>query len=266
MKIIFIILLIIVALVVLVVFIGPILGIGAAILYVFKKSTEKKSSEFLQQEKLEMEQKVNSLKEDIDAWQNYSLADITNNIKYTFSRGLSNRIHGRILSRDGTPVIAFQRIDRGLYTNTRIVACSTDFKLYFEYTTAGNVIYYNDVCIGKINTNMQLVNANNQVIGKLNRNQAHIEKTGTANYTVQFNSGKSVNLYASYDRKVFLKNPFFKRVNAPTWMERQPKIAVEPGEPYSLVTENTDMNSEEIKWITAIATFEAVYYSFNFMT
>ncbi|PZO28884.1 MAG: hypothetical protein DCF13_07860 [Flavobacteriaceae bacterium] len=46
---------------------------------------------------------------------------------------MSNKLSGHIYSQNGSPIISFQIIDIGIYTNSRIIASTTDFKIYFEY-------------------------------------------------------------------------------------------------------------------------------------
>lgn len=241
-------------------FLAPFLGTGFLIGYVIKNSLQKKTPEFLQNEKLEMEAKVESLKQDLDNWKNATLFDITNDIEYSYKKAMSSRLTGHINSQNQSPIIAFQRIDRGLYINSRILACSTDFKIYYEYTNNEILVFYDDSYLGKIINNAVITNALNLQIGTCNQDSLNNPNS----YCIEFGAGTVAEIVKNSDRKNFVKNPFYKRVNSPYEFERHQINFREAASPNSLIHSVETTDPKEIKWIIAIAIFECVYHGFDF--
>lgn len=241
-------------------FIIPLLGTGVLLGYVLRNLFQKRTSEFLQNEKLEMEQKVNKLKEKLESWKNFTPYDITNHMTYFFRKSMSNKLTGYIYSQNDSSIIAFQRIDRGIYTNSRIVACSTDFKIYYEYAHNEILVFYDDVYFGKIINGTTITNSLHVPIGICNRNNPHNKH----NYSIEFGSDTVAELIKNSDRKNFVKNPFYKRPNSPYKFERDQLNYREASSPNSLVTMIETTNPEEIKWINIIGIFECIYYGFDF--
>lgn len=116
-------------------------GFIVLVLFVTHQAT-KKSPEFLQQEKLQMEEKVHLLKKEISNWKPDSLKNVTNGIDYSYVKSMTSKLTGHIISTDNVPIIAFQRIDRGMFTNSRILAASTDFKIYCEFKNKEKLFFF----------------------------------------------------------------------------------------------------------------------------
>lgn len=238
----------------------PFLGTATIIGYVIKNSLQKKTPEFLHNEKIKMEEKVNDLKEKIENWHKFTVNDITNNIQFTYIKAMSNKLWGRIYSQNNLPIIAFQRIDRGIYTNSRILASSTEFKIYFEYSNNENLVFFNDTYFGKIVNNSVILNSINVQIGKYNRNVVDSQN----NYLVEFGAKQNALIFKNADRKNFITNPRFTRVNDPIEAKRSIKNYRETPQSNSLVNISNELSGEELKWIIAISVFESIYYGFEF--
>ncbi|TPG38473.1 hypothetical protein [Flavobacterium pectinovorum] len=237
----------------------PFLAIAFLIFYVIKRSTKKKSPEFLRNEKVEMERKVNEIKNDIESWKNYTPQDITNYMTYSFRKSMSNTLTGKIYSSDNSPIIAFQRIDRGLYANARIVASTTDFKIYIEYSNNEKLFFFDDVYLGKIINNSVIVNPLHVQIGTCNRDNSYNQ----TNYTIELHSKKIAEINKNSDRKTIVKSQYYKPSrsgsNFKTTLDSR---EVEPS--FALVNSIDTGDSEELKWIISIAIFESIYYGFDF--
>jgi hypothetical protein len=242
------------------IFLIPFLGTGILFGYVLKNSLQKKSPEFLEKEKLEMEVKVSSIMSELEPWKKFSVADITNNLQYSFRKWMANVITGKMLSRDGSPVMVFQRIDRGIYVDSRTIARSTDFKIYFEYKGNENLIYFNDKYFGKIINNCEVVNSLHERVAVYYRKM--IDEQGM--FTVEFTSKNKYKLAANYDRKVFVTNPFYDRPSSPIPIKRRLKVYRDPGPSFSLVEPIDIDDPNEKNWVIVIAVFEAIYFGFDF--
>lgn len=238
--------------------ISSIFGTAFFIGHVFKKSVEKKTPDFLKAEKLEMEQKVNSLKKSIVDWNKYSLSDITNNLEYSYKKWITNTLTGHILSQDGNRIIAFQRLERGIHLDCRILACSTEFKCFYEIKHEEIIIEYNDKYFGKINHLKDILDSSNNKIGTLNRNNSNNK------YVINFDSKNTLEINKSYDNKRFVKNIFYEKPNSPYSYERDMIKYREPYQEYSLMNNNETLDTEELKWAIAIGIYESIFYSFDF--
>ena len=72
-------------------------GFAAMIGYIIKNSLQKKTPEFLHNEKIEMENKVLDLKKELQANHLFSVDEITNDIKYSYSKAMSNKLSTALL-------------------------------------------------------------------------------------------------------------------------------------------------------------------------
>ncbi|MBW1656489.1 hypothetical protein GSY47_13915 [Flavobacterium quisquiliarum] len=215
----------------------------------------KKSPEFLQNEKLQMEEKVKKLKKDILNWKSDSLKNVTNGMDYSFVRSMTNKLTGVLNSNDGTPIIAFQRVDRGIFVNSRILASSTDFKIYCEFKNEEKIFYFNDVYLGKIVKHFDILDASNNKIGRCNR------KTSQPSFTVDFRFGKAAEILKNSDRKFMVQRRYRKRNQ---WESEMVFRDLPP--PTNLILSLNTTDPEELKWVISLTVFEAVYYGFSFVS
>lgn len=147
------------------------------------------------------------------------------------------KLSGHIYSQNGSPIISFQIIDIGIYTNSRIIAITTDFKIYFEYKNNENLVFYNDVYLGKIINNTTIVDDTHQSLGRFNRNNINNENR----FAIELN-GKPALLFKNSDKKNY---------------REAPQIAL-------LVNLITQANEIELIWVTALSIFESIYFGFEF--
>ena len=215
----------------------------------------KKSPEFLQNEKLQMEEKVKKLKKDILNWKSDSLKNVTNGMDYSFVRSMTNKLTGVLNSNDGTPIIAFQRVDRGIFVNSRILASSTDFKIYCEFKNEEKIFYFNDVYLGKIVKHFDILDSSNNKIGRCNR------KTSQPSFTVDFRFGKAAEILKNSDRKFMVQRRYRKRNQ---WESEMVFRDLPP--PTNLILSLNTTDPEELKWVISLTVFEAVYYGFSFVS
>lgn len=215
----------------------------------------KKSPEFLRNEKVQMEEKVSALKKDIISWKNDSVQNVTNGMDYSFVRSFTNKLTGVINSNEGIPIIAFQRIDRGIFVNSRILASSTDFKIYCEFKNEEKIFYFNDVYLGKIVKHFDILDASNNKIGRCNR------KTSQPSFTVDFRFGKAAEILKNSDRKFMVQRRYRKRNQ---WESEM--VFRDLPLPTNLILSLNTNDPEELKWIISLTVFEAVYYGFSFVS
>ena len=230
---------------------------GLFMMYVIRKSTEKKSPAFLALEKYEMTQKVNELKQKIRPWKQLSINTITNSTLHSYKRWTSRIATGRIQDSSYEPVVAFKQIERGLYTEGHIVASTTAFDLYFVYTRTENTIYYDGQLLGVIAKNGTVYNANTTAIGKTNR-VTNRNDPDYGHYSVFLNGRYVAEINKSSDLKAFKRNILHDPHNKTFG---KPFIYTGPKQVYELVKAADGITEEELKWVNAIGIFECVMFS-----
>lgn len=234
---------------------------GFFMVYVIKKSTEKKAPEFLALEKYEMTQKVNELKQKIQPWNRLSINTITNSTLHSYKRWTSRIATGRIQNSNYEAVVAFKQIERGLYTEGHIVATTTAFDLYFVYTRTENTIYYDGQLLGVIANNGTIYNAAITAIGTTNR-KTNRRDPDYGRYSVFLNDRHVAEINKSSSLNNFRRNILYKpHGNTPN--SRRPFIYTGPKQVYELVKATDDITEEELKWVNAIGIFECVLYSID---
>jgi len=229
-------------------------GFIVLVLFVVHQLT-KKSPEFLQKEKVQMQEKVNILKKDIIDWKPDSLKNVTNGMDYSFVKSMSSALTGVINSNEGLPIIAFQRIDRGIFVNSRILANSTDFKVYCEFKNEEKIFFFNDAYLGKIANHFDILDAANNKIGRCNR------KNSQASFKIEFRFGIAAEIRKNSDRKNLVQRRYRKRDE---WKSRLEFRDVPS--PTNLILSLNTTDEEELKWIISLTIFEAVYYGFSFVS
>lgn len=236
-------------------FFGGLFSIGLII----KKSTEKKTPEFLANEKLEMKKSVDSLKGKLQDWKDYSLNDITNNLEYKYLRWITSKLSGTIKATDGNKIIAFERRQRGNYIDCRICASSTDFDYFIEYKNNITTIEFNGEYLGKIENEKIIYNASNSKVASLDR---HSDEN---KFFIHFENGVSVQINRSFDNKIFINNPQFASWH-PRRIRMRQVIAREPYQPYVMMNEINTFDDYTKQWIIALVLKETIYNSFSFVT
>lgn len=231
--------------------------LGSAKLFfsAFKGISGRQTPADFEKERHQMEGKVNIMKNSLVSWGGHTINDITNDLDYNYVKWFPSKLTGYIISPNNENLIAFQRIEAN---DCRILAESTEFKMFFEYTYPELTIDFNGIYLGKIVNFMQILDHDGYLIGHLDRNNP------SDSYTVTFNSGREIKIKKSRDNKGHKRNPAFRfekdrRKNKPL------TIKIPQYTPYSLInTRYHDLDFEEMKWVAAIAIFESVNYSFTF--
>jgi len=232
---------------------------GLIMVYVIRKSVEKKSPAFLALEKYEMAQKVNELKQKIQPWKRLGINTITNSTLHSYVRWTSRIATGRIQDSNYEAVVAFKQIERGFYTEGHIVAATTAFDLYFVYTRTENTIYYDGQLLGVIAKNGTIYNAGTTAIGKTNR-ITNSRDPDYGRYSVFLNDRHVAEINKSSDLKAFKRNILHDPHNK---IFGKPFIYTGPKQVYELVKASDDITEDELKWVNAIGIFECILFSID---
>lgn len=237
---------------------GSFFGSAFMLGYVIKKSTEKKSPEFLLKEKTEMQVKVQEMKQRLDAESEAEIHDITNDLDYSYKRWITSILTGYMNNPHGKKVLAFQRRQRGNNIDCRILAQTLNTSYYFEMNPVETIVETNGKKRGSILSSGDIVTVDNRTIGSMLRIGMPEE------YTIEFRSGASATIKGSRDNKPFINNIWFERVNHPIPIRRKPHVYRPPYDPYSMVSGYTTLTPEEKEWVIAAAILESLVYSFSF--
>lgn len=238
----------------LVMFIGPAVLIGVVI----KKSTEKKSPEFLINEKVEMQQKVAEMVTKLEHQGDIQLSDITNDLDYSYKRWITSILTGYMNAPSGEKVLAFQRRQRGNDIDVKILAQTKSKSFYFDMNPLETIIDINGKRLGSITRAADIVNAGGQTIGTMLRLGMPEE------YSIDFKSGNSATIRGSFDNKMFVNNIHFERANHPIPIRRMRKVFREPYTPYAIIKDHSALTAEEAEWVMTAAILESLVYSFSF--
>lgn len=230
------------------------LGSAKIFFSAFKGINGRKTSADFENERIKMEGKVNQMKMSLVPWNGHTINDITNDLDYNSLKWFPSKLTGYIISPNNENLIAFQRIEAN---DCRILAESTEFKIFMEYNYPELTVDFNGIYLGKIVNFMQILDHDGYLIGHLDRNNP------SDSYTVTFNSGREIKIRKSLDNKGY------KRKNSMRTRRRgklEPlTVKTEQYTPYSLINVRYhDLDFEELKWIAAIAVFESVNYSYTF--
>ncbi|GAA5085905.1 hypothetical protein GCM10023210_07170 [Chryseobacterium ginsengisoli] len=230
------------------------LGTAKIFFSAFKGINGRKTPADFENERIKMEGKVHQMKMSLVPWNGHTINDITNDLDYNSLKWFPSKLTGYIISPNNENLIAFQRIEAN---DCRILAESTEFKIFMEYNYPELTVDFNGIYLGKIVNFMQILDHDGYLIGHLDRNNP------SDSYTVTFNSGREIKIRKSRDNKGY------KRKNSMITRRRgklEPlTVKTEQYTPYSLINVRYhDLDFEELKWIAAIAVFESVNYSYTF--
>ncbi|MEE1899953.1 hypothetical protein V1389_16515 [Flavobacterium rakeshii] len=236
----------------------PFSGGAFFIYYVYKKSTEKKSEVFLTGENNDMIAKVNHMKSNLVKWNVSDLNKVSNNLSLNFTKGFSRKVTGYINTLDNKALIAFQRIDRGLRADGKIIAGSTEFSVRIEYENSLKKVYFNNEFIGEINSQLSISNSTGKLIGALTRS-GYASKDP---YKVIFNGVVIAEIFPSHELSPVVRNPLYRLGKKSYGI---PHYEVTGHGTVHEVLKLIDIPDEEQrKWLTVIVIFEIVFYGFSF--
>ncbi|MEO0404756.1 MAG: hypothetical protein AAF193_07795 [Bacteroidota bacterium] len=154
------------------------------IVWIIKLATKPKSAQFVQNEQKAMQDKVLKKKSDLTPWQGHTYMDITSAMMYTYVKGFSNKLKGKIFSPNRNAIVVFDRVERGMAANGYMYASSTDFDIFYEINVDQFKIKFNDELLGEIRKSGDII-VNGAKIG----NAKHPPKASFSVSFVRFRSG-----------------------------------------------------------------------------
>jgi len=235
-------------------------GLGYVIYLVVKKSKEKENPGALQSEKQEMRSKNLPNRANLHPWNKNAISQLSNKMEYNYSKGISQKLNGYLLTLDNIALISFRRVERGLASSlTRISAISSEFELFYEKNKEEITIELDGQYFGKIINNHLLMDKNNQQIGSitlgLNKPYPY--------HTIKFNNQPVADIIKNSDRRTVVKNRLYRR-NPTSSMQKDLYREKHVSESIELVNLLREPNPIEYQWIVYLSIFEGVYNGFDF--
>lgn len=235
-------------------------GFGYLIYLVVKKSKAKENPEALKSEKQEMRSNNLPNRAKLHPWNKSAISQLSNEMEYTYSKGISQKLNGYLQTLNKEPLISFRRIERGLASSlTRISAVSSEFELFFEKSQEEITIELDGQYFGKVVKNQFLVDKDNNQIGEITR---EINKKYNY-YTVKFNNLPVADIMKNSDRRTVVKNRLYRR-NPTSSMQKDLYREKHVSECTELVDLLKEPNPIEHQWIVYLSIFEGVNYGFDF--
>ena len=226
--------------------------------WIILKSTKKLTPEEQEDEKSKKRAKLIESSKKLIPWKPEYISKISNNLEYHYIKGFSQKFNGFIKSKSDEKLIVYRRTDRGMKVNSRIMAATSAFEVYYELNERINKIYFNDKYFGQIEDNKVLKNAKGEIIGAITRDQNR-----ASSYSLIINGKSIADIVKNSDRRTFVKNRFYDsdyRISDfnPLYTERevQPEI--------NIPNVKEDMEQEEYNWVLSVSIFEVVYYGLDF--
>ncbi|WP_420573542.1 hypothetical protein [Kordia sp.] len=141
-------------------------GFAVLIAFVIKKSTTPKTKEFIEDERNKMRQNVLQKRKKLAAHKTEMYREVTDAMTYNYTKAVTYaKISGFIYNENRKPVVAFERIERGMNTKGHLVAMTKKQTFLFEFTGLAATFYCDNALLGSFDTSGTIYDANQQAIG-----------------------------------------------------------------------------------------------------
>ena len=143
-----------------------VMGPGVYFIYrIIKKSVTPKTDDYIQNEKKEMEARVQAQIAELEPMNGLDYNAVTSAMQYTYKKTTSVYIKGKVFSPERKPIIAFDRVERGLTGAGYLIAASSSFSLWIDFDDRYMKYTLNGELLGEVLPSGDLVNANGEKIG-----------------------------------------------------------------------------------------------------
>lgn len=183
-------------------------------------------------------------------WSGNTVEDLTFNISTYHVRSFTSRLGGKMYTDEGIPLIAFNRESRGMRTNGKIEAHSSDFRFLINIRDDSFGVILNGKPLGIIQSSGIILNADRKPIGSA----VHPPKASFDVLGVKMRVGDTQFPVELYGKKLATI-----RVS-PTSSDSATLTINEnfPGD--TIVKVHEKLTPEEEMWLVAFAIIEVVYH------
>ena len=184
------------------------------------------------------------------AWSEHTVEDLTFNISTYAVRSFTSRLRGKMYDEEGLPLIKFNRESRGMRTNGKIEANSTDFHFLINIRDDNFGVIFNGKPLGIIQSSGVIVNADRKPIGSA----VHPPKVSANILGVKLRFADNMFPVNLYGRQIATM-----RVS-PTGSDSASLTLNENFQGDTIVKIHTEVTEEERMWLVAMSIIEVVYH------
>lgn len=183
-------------------------------------------------------------------WSECSVEDLTFNISTYHVRSFTSKLGGKMYDGAGRPLITFYRESRGMNTNGKIEASSTNFNVLVNIRDDNFGVIINGKPLGIIQSDGVLLNAERRVVGqaihppKISAHALGVKvRFGDTQFPVQLNGRHIATVRVS-----------------PTASDHASLTLNENFQGDTIVKVHEKLSEEEEMWLVAFAIIEVVYH------
>lgn len=211
------------------------------IAFVMKKSKDVRNQEFLDAERQQMRQTVQKKRKKLASHKADVYLQVTNAM--TFERVADIRsitIAGLLHTTQQKPIVAFERVERGLNVKGQLVAMTKKHEILYEFLGENSTVFFDDTLLGSWDKSGKLLNADKKVIGHLKISE------DTKILVLNERTLATIQKAPSYDT--------ISNTTEVSHIFEELKLGT------SLLSLHEKPTLEEEKWLTALAIFEITFY------
>ncbi|AXG71421.1 hypothetical protein KORDIASMS9_03678 [Kordia sp. SMS9] len=211
------------------------------IAFVMKKSKDVKNDAFLETARKEMLQRILKKRKKLVPHKADFYLQITDAMTFERTAAVTNsKISGFLYNTHQKPIVAFERVDRGLNAKGQLVAVTKKHEFVYEFLGETITVFFDNSLLGSWNQSGKIFNADQKGIGQL--------KFSEDSKTLVLN-----------DRTVatILKAPLYDTIsntNDVSYIFEELTLGT------SLLSLHEKPTVKEEKWLTALAIFEITFY------
>lgn len=234
-------------------------GFTVLIAFVLKKSTAPKTAEFIKNEKQQMYTNVLKKRKELQLHKTAMYRQITDAMVFNFTKAVTYyKLSGVILNENRKPIVAFERIERGMHTKGHLYAITKKQTFYFDFTGLEATFYCDEKLLGRVDKSGTIYDANDIAIGhakhpikasfdlQLFKTSHH--RLGEGLFPLILNNREiaTINVAPNYDDIAY--NPSVE------------KVFDELGFGLPIITPTDTPTAEEENWLLAFAIFETAFH------
>ncbi|MBC8755085.1 hypothetical protein H2O64_10405 [Kordia sp. YSTF-M3] len=141
-------------------------GFTVLIAFVIKKSTTPKTAEFIENEKQQLYDNVLKKRKELHPHKAEMFRQVTDAMVFNYTKAVTYyKLSGVILNEQRKPIVAFERIERGMHTKGHLYAMTKKQTFYFDFTGLEATFYCNEELLGRFDKTGTIYNANETAIG-----------------------------------------------------------------------------------------------------
>ncbi|WP_162199698.1 hypothetical protein [Kordia zhangzhouensis] len=141
--------------------------LAVMVAFIIKKSSQHKSQEFIENERQQMRDSLLKKRKKLSPHTADLYKKVTDAMIFETEDAVTYlKTSGFIYSEQQKPLIAFERIERGMYEKGHIIAFTKKQEFLFEFHGSEVIFYVDGELLGRLDKKGQLADSHEQIIGK----------------------------------------------------------------------------------------------------